>query len=330
VGDVAAAVTSLLNFVGEFVARVVLALAPSGQFLFGSLAVLSIVFWGAAVWGGLSSVVPGAIRITGISTVTYWALAYWDQLSRGALDAARRAVGLLVPGYGGPGALFTLGTDVAERIIVEVGAAASLTSPSTWGPALANTFLAIIGWVCLVVVGIQAVLAEIELLMGATVAPLLLPFLVFGPTAGIGFGAFTWMVSAAIRVILLGLVSVLTADGIARFVVLDGTGGTLTLEQVLVVVALGIVALILSLNASELASSIARGTPGALGFGTVSRTAGGVAAATAAAAALGAGAARGGFATGKVAAAAARGAGAAVAQRGAATVGAVRRSVFGG
>lgn len=140
-GDVAGAVTSPTNLIGGSVARVILVLAPSGQFLFASPAVLSTVSWGAAVRGGLDSVVPGVIRATGP------ALA-------GALDAARRAIGLLAPGYGGPPALFTLGADIAGQVVVEVGAAAWLTSPSTWGPALANTFLAIIGRVCLIVVGV--------------------------------------------------------------------------------------------------------------------------------------------------------------------------------
>lgn len=280
--SVAVAMNGLMNFIGAFIAQTIMALAVPGQFLLGSLTILSIVFWGAASWGGVGGLVPMAIRITGVSAGTYWAVAYWDQLARGALEAARRATGLLIPGYAGPGGLFTLATDIVQRAVVEAGEQFSSWSPEAWAAALVNGLLAIIGWICLIMVGIQAFLAEIELLLGAAVAPLLLPFLAFGPTAGIGFATLTWIISAAIRVVVLGVVSALTAEGVTGALRVDGTDGTLTLAEILTVVALGMVSMVLAFNAASLASAIARGAPGALGWGAVGATTGAVAAGAAA------------------------------------------------
>ena len=49
----------------------------------------------------------------------------------------------------------------------------------------------------LAITGLLAALAEIELLLGSAIAPLILPAIAFGPTAQLGFGAVSFLVSAA-------------------------------------------------------------------------------------------------------------------------------------
>jgi hypothetical protein len=267
-------IDGLVDYVGTFLAGVIATLTPVGVAFAGSTTTLAILFWGVAAWSGVGGLVPSAMRITGIGAVLFWALQHWAEIMQGSLNAARGAVGLFVGGYGGPSSLFQMASDIFERIAAE-RVAFSITSPID---SIVDGLIAAIGafavWLGLVVTGLLAVLAEIELLLGAAIAPLILPTLAFGPTAAIGFGAVTWLASAALRVIVLGLLSVLIADGVTRLVGIAGSEQPLDHAQVTSLLALGLLSATLGLSASSLASGIVRGTPGALGWGSVTRVTG--------------------------------------------------------
>jgi hypothetical protein len=267
-------IDGLVNYVGTFLANVIATLTPVGVAFAGITTTLAILFWGVAAWSGVAGLVPGAMRITGIGAVLFWTLQHWAEIMRGALNAARGAVGLFMGGYGGPSSLFAMASDIFERIAAE-RVAFSITSPID---SIVDGLIGAIGafavWFGLVVTGLLAVLAEIELLLGAAIAPLILPALVFGPTASIGFGAVTWLVSAALRVVVLGLLSVLIADGVTNLVGIGGSEEPLGHAQVMSLLALGLLSAVLGLSASSLASAIVRGAPGALGWGSVTRVTG--------------------------------------------------------
>lgn len=272
--DSQSVIDGLVNYVGTFLAGVIATLTPIGVAFAGITTTLAILFWGVAAWSGVAGLVPSAMRITGIGAVLFWALQNWAAIMRGALDAARGAVGLLVDGYAGPSSLFAMASDIFERIAAE-RVAFSITSPID---SIVDGLIAAIGafavWLGLVTTGLLAVLAEIELLLGAAIAPLILPALAFGPIAPIGFGAVTWLVSAALRVIVLGLLSVLIADGVTTMVGVGGSDEPLAHAQVMSLLALGLLAAVLGLSASSVASAIVRGAPGALGWGSVTRVSG--------------------------------------------------------
>jgi hypothetical protein len=275
-------IDGLVNYVGAFLTGVIATLTPVGVAFAGITTTLAILFWGVAAWSGVAGLVPGAMRITGIGAVLFWTLQHWAEIVRGALDAARGAVGLFVGGYGGPSSLFEMASDIFERIAAE-RVAFSITSPID---SIVDGLVAAIGafavWGGLVVTGLLAVLAELELLLGAAIAPLILPTLAFGPTATIGFGAVTWLASAALRVVVLGLLSVLIADGVTSLVGVGGSEAPLGHDQVMSLLALGLLSAVLGLSASSLASAIVRGAPGALGWSSVTRVTGTVSSATAA------------------------------------------------
>jgi len=267
-------IDGLVNYVGTFLAGVIATLTPVGVAFAGITTTLAILFWGVAAWSGVAGLVPGAMRITGIGAVLFWALQNWGGIMQGALDAARGAVGLFVGGYGGPSSLFQMASDIFERIAAE-RVAFSITSPVD---SIVDGLVAAIGafavWFGLVTTGLLAVLAEIELLLGVAIAPLILPALAFGPIAAIGFGAVTWLASAALRVVVLGLLSVLIADGVTSLVGVGGSEEPLDHAQVMSLLALGLLSAVLGLSASSVASSIVRGTPGALGWSSVTRVTG--------------------------------------------------------
>ena len=273
-------IDGLVNYVGAFLAGVIATLTPVGVAFAGITTTLAILFWGVAAWSGVAGLVPSAMRITGIGAVLFWALQHWAEIMRGALDAARGAVGLFVGGYGGPSSLFQMASDIFERIAAE-RVAFSITSPID---SIVDGLVAAIGafavWGGLVVTGLLAVLAEIELLLGAAIAPLILPTLAFGPIAPIGFGAVTWLASAALRVVVLGLLSVLIADGVTSLVGVGGSEEPLGHAQVMSLLALGLLSAVLGLSASSLASAIVRGAPGALGWSSVTRVTGTVSSTT--------------------------------------------------
>ena len=264
-------IDGLINYVGTFLAGVIATLTPVGVAFAGITTTLAILFWGVAAWSGVAGLVPGAMRITGIGAVLFWALQNWAGIMQGALDAARGAVGLFVGGYGGPSSLFQMASDIFERIAAE-RVAFSITSPID---SIVDGLVAAIGafavWGGLVVTGLLAVLAEIELLLGAAIAPLILPTLAFGPIASIGFGAVTWLASAALRVVVLGLLSVLIANGVTSLVGVGGSEEPLDHAQVMSLLALGLLSAVLGMSASSLASAIVRGAPGALGWSSVTR-----------------------------------------------------------
>lgn len=249
------------------------ALAPYGAAMAGGLVALSILFMGLAWMNGLTSLMAGSIGTLGVSTVTYYALANWQAVTQASLDTATwalQAMGIDRGVYG----LFSLAYQTASRIMQEL-VGFSWSSPIS--SSLMTVMAPISALAILVTMSIPALLAvgaRIELMIGAALAPLVLPFVIFGPVRSLGFVAITWQVSATLRVIALGLVSRIIADQVAGVIAVPGTDGVMTLGLVLQLVIVGVLSVLFALQASGLARAIVHGTPGALGWTAISSTGG--------------------------------------------------------
>jgi hypothetical protein len=133
------------------------------------------------------------------------------------LQGARAAIGLLTGGYDSPATLFQMANDVSARVFTETNGL-SMWSFSTYVEALVSGIAGILIWLGLTVTGLLAILAEFQLLIGAAVAPLILPALAFGFTTPIGWGAVTFMVSAGVRVVVMGTVSYVMSSAVTAVI----------------------------------------------------------------------------------------------------------------
>lgn len=253
------------------------ALVPVGQAVTGSFAVLSILLLGAAIASGNSAFLSPILRATAAATGTFWAVTYWPDITRGTLDAARAATGLLLGGYSGPSTLFQMANDVAGRVLSEK-VAVSLWSPSTYADGFVAGISGVLIWLGLSITGLLAVLAEFQLLIGAAAAPLVLPALAFGLTSSIGWGPVTFMVSAGVRVVVMGAVSFVMGRAVTTVIAVPGTDAALTHEQIVTLLGVSLLTALVGLCCNSLARDLVTGSPGSLGWGSVVRTAGTVAA----------------------------------------------------
>lgn len=129
---------------------------------------------------------PQIVRTMGAIAATYRVLEEWGNIISGTLAAASGAIGLLIPDYAGPSALFDLGIGVASRVLLE-DTAFSWSDPIAGVAAMPSTAVVpVLITADFFLTGLLAVLAEFQLLIGAAVAPLVLPALAFGVTAPMG------------------------------------------------------------------------------------------------------------------------------------------------
>ena len=180
-------INDVLGAIATQVTTAITKLVPVGQALTGSFVALSILMLGAALVSGGSSFIAPIVRMTAAAAGTFWAISHWPEITTGTLQGARAAIGLLTGGYDGPATLFQMANDVSARVFTETNGL-SMWSFSTYVEAVVSGLAGILIWLGLTVTGLLAILAEFQLLIGAAVAPLILPALAFGFTTPIGWG----------------------------------------------------------------------------------------------------------------------------------------------
>lgn len=261
-------INNVIAAVAAQVVTAITALVPVGQAVTGAFIVLSIVMLGVGLATGSSSFLSPIVRMAAAGAGTYWAITYWPDITTGTLDAARAATRLLLGGYDGPQTLFQMADNVAARMTIE-NSAISVWSPSTYGDAIATAIASIFVWIGLTVTGLLAVLAEFQLLIGAAVAPLILPALAFGFTQNIGWGAVTFMVSAGVRVVVMGAVSFIMANAVTAAVSVPGTDGSFTHEQMATLMGISLLTALVGFCCNSIARDLVTGSPGTLGWGSI-------------------------------------------------------------
>lgn len=265
-------IEGVIDAVGVQVAQAIGALVPVGLALTGSFTVLAILSLGAAIIAGANAIVSPIIRMTGAAAGTFWAIREWPTIVRGALDAARAAIGLMIGGYSGPSTLFGMANDIAGRVGAEYSSF-SITAPLTGiADALMGALAAILIWLGLAVTGLLAVLAEFQLLIGAAVAPLVLPALAFGLTSSLGWAPVRFLVSAAVRVVIMGATSAIMANAVTGVIDLGGSDVALTHEQIMTLLGVALLTALVGICCNSLARDLASGSPGSLGLSSVART----------------------------------------------------------
>ena len=243
------------------------ALVPLGTALAGSFLVLSILLLGLNLIVG-GSFTPTIVRSMGAAAATFWAIQQWPDLVMGTLTASRDIIGLFIGGYGGPTDLFQAAAEVTARVMVE---------PAGWSwsvsgavSALAQHFLISLSTVFIAIglamPGIMAILAELSLLLGAAAAPLILPALAFPVTAPLGWGAVNFMVAASLRVVVMGLISVLFGDAITTVIDKPGPDEVLTFSALMGLLLTALLSIVASLSANSIAGSLVGGGLGSMGW----------------------------------------------------------------
>ena len=263
-------VEAVLANIAAQMAGIVQALVPLGTALAGSFLVLSILVLGLNLIAG-GSFTPSIVRAMGAAAATFWAIQEWPDLVMGTLTASRDIIGLFIGGYGGPTDLFQAAADVTARVMVEPAgwswsvSGAVVAMAQQFLISLATVFIAI----GLAMPGIMAILAELSLLLGAAAAPLILPALAFPVTAPLGWGAINFMVAASLRVVVMGLISVLFGDAITAVIDRPGPGEVLTFSALMGLLLTALLAIVASLSANSIAGSLVGGGLGSMGWTSV-------------------------------------------------------------
>ena len=260
-------VEAVLANIAAQMAGVAQALVPLGTALAGSFLVLSILLLGLNLIVG-GSFTTAIVRSMGAAAATFWAIQQWPDLVMGTLTASRDIIGLFIGGYAGPTDLFQAAAEVTARVMVE---------PAGWSwsvsgavSALAQHFLISLSTVFIAIglamPGIMAILAELSLLLGAAAAPLILPALAFPVTAPLGWGAVNFMVAASLRVVVMGLISVLFGDAITAVIDKPGPDEVLTFSALMGLLLIALLSIVASLSANSIAGSMVGGGLGSMGW----------------------------------------------------------------
>lgn len=292
-------VTQVIVSIAQQAAGMVGTLTPVGLAMANSFVVLGIISLGAAIFFSPAFILP-------VSEFCMWAaltmafVGAWDQVIMGSLDTSNQVLGMFLGGYQGPTDLFNAAGQVAQRLAAE---------PLGWGLSVEGTIgagfksllmaavipITVIG---LCIPGILALLAQITLVVGSLAGPLIICGLAFGPTRPMAAGAINFVISATLRVIMLGLVSVLFANAIVAQLAVPGTGEVITVGGITGLLLTACLAAIVGFSANSLAGLLVGGGVAGLGLASFARPAAlaqtaataGAAAATGGAAAIGAGA----------------------------------------
>src|SRR4051812_46375248 len=162
------------------------ALVPIGTATAGSLVVLSILMLGAAMASGQTALVRPIVSLCAGAAGTLWTIAAWPTIVGDTFHASDAILRLLTGGSGILG-LYTLGGDVAARILAQGGAVSYWHLLDSAAQAITYGIAALLVILGMGAAGILVLLAQVEMLLGAAVAPLLLPGLAFGLTAPLGW-----------------------------------------------------------------------------------------------------------------------------------------------
>ena len=200
-------VETVLASIAAQVAGIIGTLQPVGTALAGSFTVLGIVLLATSLMVG-GQYLSQIARFTGAAAGTFWVIEVWDEIVMSTVDASRTITGLFIGGYSGPTTLFDAAVKVTNRVMAEP-AAWEWSFSGVVGALAQDVLIAICGVLIAIGLsfpGILSILAEVNLLVGAAVAPLILGALAFGVTAPLGWGAINFVVTSAIRIIVLGLI----------------------------------------------------------------------------------------------------------------------------
>ena len=104
------------------------------------------------------------------------------------------------------------------------------------------------------------------------------------------------MVSAGVRVVVMGTVSYVMSSAVTAVITVPGTDVPLTYEQMVTLLGVALLTALVGFCCNGIARDLVSGSPGSLGWGSVVRTGGTVGAA----ASLGAPVARGAVSAGRV------------------------------
>lgn len=264
-------INRVIASVGERFGQAVDALVPLGTAVTGSFIILSLVFLGLSVMFGLGGLVPAIMRVTGAATLTLWAIRSWGDIVRGTLQATRQILALVIPNYDGPTALFTMAIDLFGRIELEhVAWTWSVQGVATVAAAAVAPILVLVG---LSFTGVLAAIAELQLLIGATAAPLVLPALAFSVTVPLGWGPIYFVTKAGVRVVVMGLAAWVMASAVSSALSVPGSTDSLTSEAVATLSLLSVFCLMVGLYCNGLANDLVGGGAGSLGLGAVGATA---------------------------------------------------------
>src|SRR3954452_20294918 len=110
-----------------------------------------------------------------------WAIATWPTIV-GDTYRASLAIQARLGGAGMPG-LYTMGSDIAARILAQGHAVSGWHPIDSVGQAITRGIAAFLVLLRMAVDGVLVLLARVEFPLGAAVAPLLLPGLAFGLTS---------------------------------------------------------------------------------------------------------------------------------------------------
>src|SRR4051812_8260989 len=252
------------------------ALVPIGTATAGSLVVLSILMLGTAMVSGQTALVRPIVSLCASSAGTLWGIASWPVIVGDTYHASEAILRMLTGGQGMLG-LYTLGGDVAARILAQGGAASWWHPVDSVAQVIACAIAALLVVLGMGAAGILVLLAQIEMLLGAAVAPLLLPGLAFGLTSQLGWGAVYDLVRGAVRFIATGAIVSIMARAVATVTAVPGTDQVLTFSEMGQLLVLSFATAGIGLVAYRMAGRIV-GAPGVLGFSTFARV-GGMAAA---------------------------------------------------
>jgi hypothetical protein len=263
--DPTGTIDRVVQIIGSEVASVTATLVPVGAPLTVAFITLAVLFLALAIGLSATSMLAPMVATIGRATVTVWAVAHWATITMDTLHASRRMIGLMVGGYSGPSALFTMANGITARILTEY-ISVSLWSPSTWADPLFGAMAALLVWVGLTVTAVLAVLAEFELLIGAAVAPLILPAMAFGVSGSLGFTPVRFLLNAAVRVVIMGTMSVIMSRAVTSVIDLSPAGQSMTHEEILTLLGIAVLTALVGLRCNGLANGIVGGTPGVMGW----------------------------------------------------------------
>jgi len=223
---VADLVTTALQQVVTQVQEAGATLVPVGTATAGGLIILAVLMLGAAIAGGHAAFVGPIVRLCGAAAGTLWTIATWPTIVgdtyRASLEIQARLGGAGMLG------LYSMAADIAARILAQGGSVSLLHPVDSVGQAITCGMAAFLILLGMGVDGVLVLLAQVEFLLGAAVAPLLLPGLAFGLTSQIGWGAVYALVRGAVRVIATGAAVGIMARACAAVVAVPGTDQVLT------------------------------------------------------------------------------------------------------
>jgi hypothetical protein len=246
------------------------AFVPEGVFLTHILIAVAIVWFAVGWWHGNDHAIGGGLRMALCGAGTLWLIGYWPSLATLVLAAAEKAIGMVTGGFQTPADLFDMAIIAAERVWAE-GAGAGGWGPSMWWQAIITGLSGIVILAALGLPAILAYVAEVQLLIGATVSPIVLPMLAVPATAAIGWAPVRFLIFSGLRVVVIGVTCYVLALTVVMRVTLPGADQTLTGVQLGALALVAVTALVVGIGLSGVARDLLSGAIGTMGYSSVTR-----------------------------------------------------------